>query len=288
MFRKLLILMLASASGSLFAMEEETPAYQHSRQAAQALNMTLTRMIQKVPTLQSTDNYDALLKYFRAHNQEIQNISSFIQATRLEPGSRNASFIRNKKIGYYLSEVAKKNNHKATLTWIAHNRLASPIDRFVQKLFLLALRYHKWEDAAELLQNGADIDLQDGKGITPLMRRASQGGVFEEMLFLLDHDANIDLQDCEGKTALDYAAHDSRKSETLLKYKTGKHTPSHYTTLNVKRTASPLEVRTAYKKLALKLHPDKGGSPEEFQKLSNAYEVLSDPEKRRVYDQDLK
>lgn len=36
--------------------------------------------------------------------------------------------------------------------------------------------------------------------------------------------------------------------------------------------------------IARRLHPDKGGDPEEFKKVTHAYEVLSDPEKREVYD----
>jgi len=45
--------------------------------------------------------------------------------------------------------------------------------------------------------------------------------------------------------------------------------------LNVREGASAGDLRKAYKRLALETHPDKGGSKEEFQKVQNAYEKLS-------------
>jgi molecular chaperone DnaJ len=59
----------------------------------------------------------------------------------------------------------------------------------------------------------------------------------------------------------------------------------YYDILGVKRDASESEIKKAYKKLALKHHPDKGGDTEKFQELVEAYEVLSDEQKRRNYDQ---
>ncbi|OQR81753.1 hypothetical protein THRCLA_11437, partial [Thraustotheca clavata] len=59
----------------------------------------------------------------------------------------------------------------------------------------------------------------------------------------------------------------------------------YYEILGVSKTASEAEIKKAFRKLALKNHPDKGGDPELFKDITVAYEVLSDPEKRELYDQ---
>ena len=58
----------------------------------------------------------------------------------------------------------------------------------------------------------------------------------------------------------------------------------HYSTLGVDRSASPEDIKAAFKKLAMKHHPDRGGDAGKFQELNEAYSVLSDPEKRMMYD----
>jgi len=63
---------------------------------------------------------------------------------------------------------------------------------------------------------------------------------------------------------------------------------SHYETLGVSKNASTDEIKKAYRKLAVQHHPDKGGNEEEFKKINNAYEVLTDDEKRKQYDSDGK
>ncbi|KAF3508767.1 hypothetical protein F2Q69_00000918 [Brassica cretica] len=58
-----------------------------------------------------------------------------------------------------------------------------------------------------------------------------------------------------------------------------------YEILGVPKSASPEDLKKAYKRAAIKNHPDKGGDPEKFKELGEAYGVLSDPEKREIYDQ---
>ena len=58
----------------------------------------------------------------------------------------------------------------------------------------------------------------------------------------------------------------------------------YYNTLGVPRDADQDTIKKAYRKLAMQHHPDKGGDPNEFQKISEAYETLSDLDKRFQYD----
>jgi curved DNA-binding protein len=65
----------------------------------------------------------------------------------------------------------------------------------------------------------------------------------------------------------------------------------YYETLGVSKTASEDEIKSAFRKLARKYHPDmakakdKATAEEKFKQINEAYEVLSDPEKRKKYDQ---
>ena len=58
----------------------------------------------------------------------------------------------------------------------------------------------------------------------------------------------------------------------------------HYRTLGVSREATQEEIKKAYRKLAMKHHPDRGGDEDSFKKVSEAYGVLSDVQKRQAYD----
>lgn len=57
-----------------------------------------------------------------------------------------------------------------------------------------------------------------------------------------------------------------------------------YECLGVESNASHEEIRRAYKDLAREKHPDRGGDPEEFKKIQAAHEILTDSDRRRVYD----
>ena len=62
----------------------------------------------------------------------------------------------------------------------------------------------------------------------------------------------------------------------------------YYEVLGVTKTSSPDEIKQQYRKLALKFHPDRNQSSEageHFKEISEAYAVISDPEKKQIYDQ---
>lgn len=62
----------------------------------------------------------------------------------------------------------------------------------------------------------------------------------------------------------------------------------HYALLGIEADATPAELKNAYRKSAAKYHPDKNSSPDapaRFREIQEAYELLSDPAKRRAYDE---
>jgi len=63
----------------------------------------------------------------------------------------------------------------------------------------------------------------------------------------------------------------------------------YYEVLGVSKNAPVDEIKTKYRKLAMQFHPDRNpddkGSEEKFKEASEAYEILSDPQKRQRYDQ---
>lgn len=67
-----------------------------------------------------------------------------------------------------------------------------------------------------------------------------------------------------------------------------RHPRDPYETLGVSRSAAVEEIKTSYRKLAMKYHPDRnpgdGGAEESFKEISQAYDILIDPDKRAAYD----
>jgi DnaJ-class molecular chaperone len=58
----------------------------------------------------------------------------------------------------------------------------------------------------------------------------------------------------------------------------------YYAILGLKRNASDAEIKKAYRSLAMKHHPDRGGNEKQFKEISQAYDFLSDPEKKQIID----
>ncbi|KAB5555701.1 hypothetical protein PHYPO_G00037150 [Pangasianodon hypophthalmus] len=97
-------------------------------------------------------------------------------------------------------------------------------------------------------------------------------------------------------SANNHSAAEETRSESAKAYTTEqadavkriKQCKNYYEILGVQKDASDDDLKKAYRKLALKFHPDKNHAPgatEAFKAIGNAYAVLSNPEKRRHYDQ---
>jgi curved DNA-binding protein len=62
---------------------------------------------------------------------------------------------------------------------------------------------------------------------------------------------------------------------------------NYYQILGINENASQDDIKKAYKKLAMQHHPDRGGDNNKFQEISQAYDTLSDPQKKSHYDAEL-
>lgn len=146
------------------------------------------------------------------------------------------------------------------------------------------------------------VDPEAEKSIS-IAERAMQEGNYEKAKKFLLKSINIQktekamklLKDCESSNSPNkeckeetkeeqkvYSDDDTRICEEIL------NKTDYYQILNVPKTASDEEIKKQYKKLALKLHPDKNRAPqatEAFKKISQAFACLNDKNKRAIYDE---
>lgn len=235
-----ILLIQSSFIHSMEPIEKEQPKKQavsrHDR--GEAIRRTLYQMIDKLPllnNLQPNVRYNQILRYFETYRQNFQAINAILEtqkALKFNPGVNIAQIIKNKGLGCYFYEMARANNQTHTMQWLLDNNLCTQDSRFFTQMFNLSLGRlpHAFdllgtpqirpEEAEFWLSLGAQINAQDGHGVTSLMRRARIEGTDEitQLEFLLSHGADPNLQDKDGNTALHYAAKNTPKKAQLLKY----------------------------------------------------------------------
>ena len=174
-----------------------------------------------------------------------------------------------------------------------------------------------------LVEKGANINAKDDDGFSPL-HIAVYIENLKMLKILIQSGAHLNAKDKKNKTPLDYARmwniYDilkylnnltkgeksqekaqektqekaKKKAETFTKFSSANVMDGdYYSIFGVRKGARlndelKLEMKRVYKRLALEYHPDKNESAdamEKFKKIKKAYEVLTDPQKKQVYDQ---
>ena len=160
----------------------------------------------------------------------------------------------------------------------------------------------KFELVKYLLQNGAEINEKNGLNDWSSLHNAVVWGRLDIVKILHQNGADINTKSIDGKSPLDLAyifGHldiskylKKAKKEGNISSSNDIMEEDYYSILGVEKV-TPLteelkrELKRAYQKLALKFHPDKNldaDAEEKFKKIKTAYEVLTDPQKKKVYD----
>eukprot|EP00762_Andalucia_godoyi_P002725 ANDGO_04431.mRNA.1 DnaJ homolog subfamily C member 3 homolog len=141
----------------------------------------------------------------------------------------------------------------------------------------------KLKDADAALESCSLAEALDTSTVDPILFRAEA--------FILKDDLDSALR--EFQRAREKSPNDQRPMEGISKVQRLQRMASRkdlYKVIGVPKTASEKEIKKAYRKLASKLHPDKAPEGKQaeyetkFRELNDAYEILTDQEKRRKYD----
>ena len=182
----------------------------------------------------------------------------------------------------------KNNNYQQAINEYTKLLEFDPENKNFMSLILTnrALCYKKQGKNMEALKDADKAIEYNPNYSTAYIRRAL---IYEE--FKMFDDAKADLSKAKeldpSNTKIDgYTNEANQKSEAA-------RNRDYYQILGINRNATPEEIKKAYRKLALKYHPDRNSETEQtkkiaqrkFQDVSDAYSVLSDPKKKEMFDQ---
>lgn len=159
------------------------------------------------------------------------------------------------------------------------------IELYVSLYVYIKLGYSKLGKDIEALSDMNKSLTWNTKYVKGLLRRANihmKLGNFEEAKYDFKKVTELEPYNQEAKSGFE----DAKKKEKAAKKK------DYYKVLDLPRDANENQIRKAYKVLALKWHPDKNSQDDtqkemaekKFKEITEAYEVLSDPKKKQMFD----
>mmetsp|Transcript_887 Transcript_887/g.2877 ORF Transcript_887/g.2877 Transcript_887/m.2877 type:complete len:500 (-) Transcript_887:260-1759(-) len=176
-------------------------------------------------------------------------------------------------------EAAIKDWRAAIAVDDTHHAFAAPA---LIKISKALTRLKRWDDAIRAAEDASKRHHEDSRMDAQLTVAEALLGAerYDECVRAYQQAVEMDAKDPRANDGL-------RKAKVALKQS---KEVDYYKVLGVSRTASGKEIKKAYKEKALKNHPDKVAAEDrdhaeqEFMKIAQAYEILSDEETRRKYD----
>lgn len=154
------------------------------------------------------------------------------------------------------------------------------------KLFRKSLNLYPLPGVKALLEQAERYNSNDNNTNEP----AQSNGTSSNTKRATATTPNTNSNNVNASSGREYTDEQARIAQDVLNRKNGSVSSSvkpHYNVLGVRADASDAELKKAYRKLALKLHPDKNSAPhahEAFTAIGLAYNTLSDSQKRAIYD----